>query len=112
MSTEFFPSFFVRRALPQSPRAAEAGEGRDHRAIAMMRFNLSFLLPLWLCGSMALWLLQLESGGQKHDQPDGSGDKLDRSEVNRRGAILHIVSFMAENDFNFEDDGRYYTELA
>ena len=33
-------------------------------------------------------------------------------EINDRGAILHGVSFMAENDFNFEDDGRYYTELA
>jgi hypothetical protein len=33
-------------------------------------------------------------------------------EINRRGAILHSVSFMTENDFNFEDDGRYYTELA
>jgi hypothetical protein len=32
--------------------------------------------------------------------------------INRRGAILHNLSCMVENDFNIEDDRRYYTELA
>jgi hypothetical protein len=32
--------------------------------------------------------------------------------INGRGAIVHGMSCMAESDFNFEDDGRYYTELA
>jgi hypothetical protein len=32
--------------------------------------------------------------------------------MNSRGATLYDVSCMAENDINFEDGGRYYTELA
>jgi hypothetical protein len=37
--------------------------------------------------------------------------------INGRGAIPHDVSYMAENDlaendFNFENDRRYYAELA
>ena len=32
--------------------------------------------------------------------------------MNGRGAILYDMSCMIKNDFNFEDDGRYYTELA
>jgi len=37
--------------------------------------------------------------------------RLRRSEIFGDG-ILRGVSCMSENDFNFEDDGRYYTELA
>jgi SAM-dependent methyltransferase len=32
--------------------------------------------------------------------------------INGRGAISTDVFCMVENDFNFEDDGRYYTDLA
>ena len=37
--------------------------------------------------------------------------RLRRSEI-FGDVILRDVSCMPENDFNFEDDGRYYTELA
>src|SRR5262245_19745942 len=33
-------------------------------------------------------------------------------EISGRGAILHDAPCMVEHDYNFEDDGRYYAELA
>src|SRR5689334_854773 len=51
-------------------------------------------------------------GERKHDQLDGSGDRLDRKEDERSCRYLHEVSCMAESDFNFDDEGRYYTDLA